>query len=345
MGRLCYITRNYYHLRGAGNKAKTDNEATLKQMGAVNLGLPTTICNSKVVAFVLNIIGLAKFALCLRKGDVLFLQYPIKKYFSFVCRVARFKKARTIVVIHDLMSKHRKRVSEADELKALSVVDYVIASNEQMKQWFEERGIDVPVGSLGLFDYRSDAEASDKDIAEPHRWSLVYAGSITMRKNPYLLKLAQQTSAYDLHIYGNVDNVPGLKDIDSVVCHPFTPADDFISSAEGDFGLVWDGDSLDTCRGDFGEYLKYNSPHKVSFYIRAGLPVIIWRQAAVASIIEKEKIGFCIDTIDDIEKRLQSLSASEYAEMKSNVRRVSDKLKEGGFLKEALDEAYRRLEL
>ena len=94
-----------------------------------------------------------------------------------------------------------------------------------------------------------------------------------------------------------------------------------------------------------GDGMSGYDTHKVSFYIRAGLPVIIWRQAAVASIIEKEKIGFCIDTIDDIEKRLQSLSASEYAEMKSNVRRVSDKLKEGGFLKEALDEAYRRLAL
>ena len=37
--RLCYISRNYYNLTSAGNKAKTDNEDTLMEMGAVNLGL------------------------------------------------------------------------------------------------------------------------------------------------------------------------------------------------------------------------------------------------------------------------------------------------------------------
>lgn len=36
--RLCYISRNYYNLTSAGNKAKTDNEDTLMEMGAVNLG-------------------------------------------------------------------------------------------------------------------------------------------------------------------------------------------------------------------------------------------------------------------------------------------------------------------
>ena len=31
---------------------------------------------------------------------------------------------------------------------------------------------------------------------------------------------------------------------------------------EGSFGLVWDGTSKDTCIGGFGEYLKFNNPHK-----------------------------------------------------------------------------------
>ena len=49
--RLCYISRNYYNLTSAGNKAKTDNEDTLDEMGAVNLGLHRTVRNSKIIAF------------------------------------------------------------------------------------------------------------------------------------------------------------------------------------------------------------------------------------------------------------------------------------------------------
>ena len=55
--RLCYISRNYYNLTSAGNKAKTDNEDTLAEMGAINLGLPRTIKNSKILAFFLDLIG------------------------------------------------------------------------------------------------------------------------------------------------------------------------------------------------------------------------------------------------------------------------------------------------
>ena len=33
--RLCYISRDYYNQTSAGNKAKTDTEETLVEMGAI----------------------------------------------------------------------------------------------------------------------------------------------------------------------------------------------------------------------------------------------------------------------------------------------------------------------
>ena len=73
--RLCYISRNYYNLTSAGNKAKTDNEDTLDEMGAVNLGLHRTVRNSKIIAFFLDLAGILRACLLLQKGDTLFLQY------------------------------------------------------------------------------------------------------------------------------------------------------------------------------------------------------------------------------------------------------------------------------
>ena len=113
MSHLCYISRNYYGLSGAGNKAKTDIEHILRQMGARNLGLRTTFYDNKVVAFLLNLVGIVKMMFCIRRADVLVLQYPVKKYFSFICRVAHWRKAHVVVIIHDLMSLHRKRVTLA----------------------------------------------------------------------------------------------------------------------------------------------------------------------------------------------------------------------------------------
>ena len=346
MSRLCFLSRNYYGLSGAGNKAKTDIECTLRQMGAVNLGLSTTFYDNKVVAFLLNLIGVVKMAFCLRRGDTLLLQYPVKKYFCFICNVAHFKKAKVVVIIHDLMSLHRKRITQTTELSRLNRCDYIIASNEAMRQWLQEKGLQQPMGALGLFDYRSGASpASKSQVSKPHRWALIYAGALVMRKNAYLLELAHTAEHFDLHIYGNADGLPGIAEAPHAVCFPFTPADEFIRSADGDFGLVWDGDSLDTCQGDFGEYLRYNSPHKVSFYLRAGLPVIIWREAAVAPIIEEEGVGITIGSISELEQKLQQLTTEDRIRMTKNVVRVSERLANGEYFTEALQQALSTLEL
>ncbi|MBO7110244.1 MAG: galactofuranosyltransferase [Prevotella sp.] len=340
--RLCYISRNYYGLSGAGNKAKTDIERTLRGLGARNLGLRTTFYDNKVVAFLLNLVGIVKMMFCIRKGDRLVLQYPVKKYFSFICRVAHWRKAQIIVIIHDLMSLHRKRVTLETELSRLSKGDVIIASNEKMQQWLAAQGLQRPMTALGLFDYLDNVpHESHKthESHEPHAWSLVYAGALVMRKNSYLLELANKAEHFDLHIYGNADGLPGIDKAPHAVCYPFTPADEFIRNADGDFGLVWDGDSLETCQGDFGEYLRYNSPHKVSFYLRAGLPVIIWREAAVASIIEQEGIGITITSIAELEQRLQTLTTEELEAMRQNVARVSQRLVSGQYFQKALRSA------
>lgn len=340
--RLCYISRNYYGLSGAGNKAKTDIERTLRGLGARNLGLRTTFYDNKVVAFLLNLVGIVKMMFCIRKGDRLVLQYPVKKYFSFICRVAHWRKAQIIVIIHDLMSLHRKRVTLETELSRLSKGDVIIASNEKMQQWLAAQGLQRPMTALGLFDYLDNVpHESHKthESHEPHAWSLVYAGALVMRKNSYLLELGNKAEHFDLHIYGNADGLPGIDKAPHAVCYPFTPADEFIRNADGDFGLVWDGDSLETCQGDFGEYLRYNSPHKVSFYLRAGLPVIIWREAAVASIIEQEGIGITITSIAELEQRLQTLTTEELEAMRQNVARVSQRLVSGQYFQKALRSA------
>ena len=69
--RLCYISRNYYNLTAAGNKAKADNEDTLAEMGAINLGLQRSVRNSKILAFFIDLAGIIRACLLLKRGDTL----------------------------------------------------------------------------------------------------------------------------------------------------------------------------------------------------------------------------------------------------------------------------------
>lgn len=319
----------------AGNKAKTDNEETLQEMGAVNLGLPRTEYNNKVGKFFLDLLGIMRYCLSVRRNDVVVLQYPVKKYFSFICHVAHLRGAQTVALIHDLGSMRRKKLTVKHEIERLMNADAVIASNDAMKGWLSDNGFTKPLGSLGLFDYRSRNCRTTEAPAHP-RPVMIYAGALNTRKNSFLLKVADTISSYDLHIYGNREGLPGLEDSDHVKVYDFMAAEDFIDHVDGDFGLVWDGDSLDTCSGNFGEYLRWNSPHKVSFCLRAGLPVIVWSKAAVAPIIQKEGIGLCIDSLSELNTLLGSITPEQMKQMRENVRRVSDRLRSGQFFREAV---------
>lgn len=342
--RLCYISRNYYNLTGAGNKAKTDNEDTMKGMGAVNLGLKRTVNDSHVLAFFLNFTGVMLAALSLRKGDILLLQYPVKKYFAFLCKAARWHGAKTIALIHDLGSFRRHKLTVEQEMERLSNCDYVIASNDKMAQWIKDHGLKLPVGSLGLWDYhargfnRSDIHCGT-DAGSQRQMRVVYAGALAMRKNSFLIELTEKLRGWKLLLVGNRDGLPGLHDNPNVEYRGFMQPEDFISNIDADFGLVWDGDSLQTCSGNFGEYLRWNTPHKVSFYLRSGLPLIVWKESAMAPIIEREGAGIAIGSLSELGTRLKEITSDRYTEMRNNAARMAKKLNEGYFLKQAIEKA------
>ena len=332
--RLCYISRNYYNLTSAGNKAKTDNEDTLVEMGAINLGLPRTIRNSKILAFFLDLIGVIRACILLQKDDVLFLQYPVKKYFSFLCHVTHLKGAKTVSLIHDLGSFRRKKLTIQKEINRLSNSDYIIASNEKMKGWLEEHGLQKPVGSLGLFDYRSESKCSE-EVTERGQIKVVYAGALSMKKNSFLIELSKTLNHWQLLVCGNKEGLQGLQNNPLITYQGFVPSEEFIKHIDADFGLVWDGDSLAGCSGEYGQYLKWNSPHKVSFYLRAGLPLIIWKEAAVAPIIEEAGAGITISSLEELDDKLANLTPEQEKEMKKQAVNLAQKLNKGGFLQDS----------
>ena len=95
-----YLSKNYPNLSSAGNKAKTDIETILSNAGFVNIGLKQTHYNNKLLGFIFTLLGVLKASFLISKGDWLVLQYPLKKYFSFICKVAHLKGGKVTVVIH-----------------------------------------------------------------------------------------------------------------------------------------------------------------------------------------------------------------------------------------------------
>ncbi len=306
-------------------------------MGGINLGLRRSFGESRPAAFFLNLAGALRACALLRRGDTLFLQYPVKKYFGMLCRAAHLRGARVVAFIHDLGCCRRHKLTVAQELKRLSQADYIIAANDAMADWLRVQGIAKPVYALGLHDYLSAAAHKSSYSAKTGDWTLTYAGALNRRKNAFITHLGEVAAPLTLHLYGSLgDYRPTPSSQVRIVEHGYLASDDFITSAEGDFGLVWDGDSLDACTGDFGDYLRLNTPHKCSFYLRAGLPLIVWRKAAVAPIVEREGIGLVIDSLRDLPEALSQVNAARMAGMRANVSRAAARLAAGANMRTAL---------
>lgn len=338
-----YISRNYKNIHTAGSKAKTDMEQILQSIDYKNIGFKQSRHQNKIKDYFLNLFGIVRAIIYMPGNRILFLQYPMKKYYYLVCTIAQLRGCKVIALIHDLGSFRRKKLTVNKEMKRLKKTDYIIALNSKMAEWLKENGFEGGIGSLGIWDYLSENENnSPMRNSDSIPYIVNYAGGLSRRKNAFLYELENHIESYNFHLYGGgFDRSMLLKENRKFLYQGFMHSNDLIKTMQGDFGLVWDGDSIETCSGSFGTYLKYNNPHKVSLYIRCHLPIIIWKEAALAPYIEEKGIGIAINSLEELNWILSALKKEEYNEMKKNVIEISGLLQKGFYLKEAEKEAIK----
>jgi hypothetical protein len=329
-----YLSKNYPDTTGAGNKAKTDMEHILAALGYRSAGLKHSAYPDKARSFIRTFYGVLRMFFTIAAGDCVVLQYPFKKYYAFACRIIHFRKGKVITVVHDLGAFRRKRLSVEKEIRRLHHTDGLVAHNDSMKRFLLDRGFARPVVGLGIFDYLSPCLPHDADPGAAIR--VIYAGALKARKNSFLYLLDGKISSWQLELYGNGFEANKVKDKTHITYHGFCPSDQLIETVSAHYGLIWDGESASTCSGDYGEYLKINNPHKASLYIRCHLPLIIWKEAALAPFVREHKIGLCIGGIEELDAVLPAVSADEYRAMKQNIRTVSARLSAGFYISQAL---------
>lgn len=336
--RKYYISKNYSNVTTAGNKAKTDIEAILVMNGYKNAGLQQTHIPGKIKGFLRTLLGVLKLPFSLRRGGILVLQYPLKKYYNWCCRMAHLRGCKVVTVIHDLGAFRRKKLTISQEMKKLHLSDYLIVHNRSMEKWLLENGYKHPMGRVEIFDYLSDTTAVERPTPRPP-YRVVYAGGLGYRKNPFLFDVPPLLGKWSLMLYGFATDLEKIEDRRYFHHMGFVPSDQLVERVEGDFGLVWDGDSAETCTGAFGEYLRYNNPHKTPLYIRCQLPIIIWSEAAMAPFVLENGIGITVDSLALVGDALDALSPEEYTRMKENTKEIGRKLSQGYYFSTAFAQA------
>ena len=332
-----YLSKNYCDIISAGNKAKTDIEKILSAIGYKNAGLKQTTYTNKIIGFVLTFAGVLKLFFKISANDIVVVQYPFKKFYSFVCNIIHFKKGKVVTVVHDLGTFRRKKLSINEEIKRLNHTDSLIVHNNNMKNWLQRQKYTKPIVSLEIFDYLSSATPENKPGYDGKFIKVIYAGALSYKKNKYLYLLDDIISEWRFELYGNGFEEDKIRNKTHFTYKGFCPSEQLIANVSAHFGLIWDGESTQTCSGDFGEYLKINNPHKASLYIRCNLPIIIWKEAALAPFILEHKIGICIDSLEELNTVLPSISIKEYHEMKENIKEIDKKISSGFYFTKALN--------
>lgn len=331
---------NYYIQIPTINKAKNDIDDIVDSMGYVNLAR-RQYGSGGIGRFLTKFLAVCRIPVALRRGDVLFLQYPMKKFYKMASTLARWRGARVVTVVHDLGAFRRHKLTPVQENRRLAKTDFLIAHNPTMCRYLVDHGFRGGIHSLQIFDYLSPCNPASYDT--PHTpWHVVYAGNLGHRRNEFLYHMEGIVDGWQFDLYGKGFD-PSLNRCPEVRYHGFIGSDDFISHIEADFGLVWDGDSTDACTGPWGEYLRINNPHKTSFYLRAGLPVIVWKQSAMASFVSQSGVGITVERLSDIGSALSALTPAAYAAMRRQATAMGRRLAEGRYIRESLAEAEKYL--
>ena len=278
---------------------------------------------------------------CLKiKDSIVFMQYPFLQLSPygrfFLLKHLKSNGNKIIYLVHDLDSvRYNKLKMLHVEQKELLLADICIVHSFPMLIHLNQLGISVKHSViLKFFDYRLQYSfPKQRDLRDI---KLVFAGNL--EKSHFLRQLDRvdwDKNVY-LFLYGSwSDNVV----INDRIFYKGKFSPNNIEEVEGNWGLVWDGESINTCVGLYGNYLKINAPFKMSMYLAANLPVIVWGKSAMAEYVKLYNIGICIDSLNEIPNKIMSLTDMQINEIKHNVKCISEKIRCGGMLSEALGES------
>lgn len=343
-----YLKEEFLHdnnVKNAGNKARNDVEEIVKREGYQALVL--TVDNwyemSTLNAQIHKSKAFGQALDQLKQGDELLIQFPMLHHSFFTThhvKKVQKKGVKVYFIIHDLEAlryvkvdniplKHKIRI-QIQESGLLGAADGIIAHNPIMKSVLVDKGVaEDKIVCLGIFDYLipNFQEKSGLTKGQP----IIVAGNLAQEKAGYLYSLPAEP-AYNLYGVG-FDESRALEN--ETYFGSFLP-DELPAALKGSFGLVWDGDSAETCSGVFGEYLRYNNSHKASLYLASGFPLVVWEQSALSHFVLENGCGIAVSSLSELEEKIRNLSDEEFQKLVSCSQKIGENIRAGYYLKSAL---------
>lgn len=318
----------------AWTKARRDVVRLCQDMGCPVLAMPERLRPVDWARFI------AALSRLLSPGGRVLVEYPLdqrRRLYPLVM-FCRLRRIGVEALIHDLDAL-RFDAPKGREIAILRLFDGLISHNPSMTAWLRESGITGPVAELGLFDYLAPGDGVWHADAIESPVRVACAGNLSFPKaryvyHPHLSELER----VQLSLFGAFFEPERMPAGSSVgyrgVFDPDAPALD----GRYHFGLVWDGDDIAQCSGRYGRYLRFNNPHKLSLYAALGLPVVVWREAAVARLVLAKGIGVTVGDLRELAHLADRVKSPQYQQMTRNMATIRRAVMRGDFLRRALSD-------
>lgn len=346
------IIEDKKHSNHAGSKAPDDVAFIAEEEGFKIINIINRTDGKTIVSKIRRQIGFSfDWVKCyskICKQSLVLVQFPFMVRQLAGVRILQLlkvhKKARIMILVHDVNELRLNDSKDAAYWKKrldrmISLADIMIVHNTEMVEWFVGRGVPKEkLVNLQIFDYL----CNEKMNYPKFKKSITIAGNLDVRKCHYISQLGKLKNVI-VNLYGPNFDLDLLQDKNIQYYGSFLPEEIPNKLTEG-FGLVWDGNTIDGCQGPYGQYLKYNNPHKLSLFLAAGLPVVIWKEAAEADFVQKNGLGICVNRLTELTEIFERLEEEQYYTMAKNVQKIGEQLRSGTYTRNALKVACEKLE-
>lgn len=341
-GKIYFISEHTDPDLVHGGIGPVDIESILVRNNAIPLRFPFHY-DFSLSAKTARFLHLVKLFFTIKSGSVVIFQHPLYARMNMLLlRMLRYRPSvRVICIIADIDGLKDGNTRLLDEEKLLfSRYSHFIVHNSNMEKWLKSFHAKAITSSLESFDFLTRYREHQRQKSA----TIVFAGNLA--KSRFLENLdhwVENNPTLFVNLYGpglTDDMLKSTKVVYKGIFNPYSlPA-----KIEGSFGLIWDGEGLEKPSGSLGDYMEFISHHKLSLYIVANLPVIVHETAGSAELVKKYHIGFTIQSLFEIENRINDLDATSYHRMVKNTHVLARMITSGQGVENALKRLLEKIE-
>lgn len=281
---------NYYISFPQATSVYEDSWSLIKQMGGQNFQIGKsykgTSIKSKILRLTSLLLGMAKFAIkTFKNDDAVFLLIPYNLPLKWLFyNIVLHKKINLYLIMIDLSKARDERINDEQEKKVCNKAKAIMAQTELMKNEMISRGYSFKIDKNKIFI--------------SHFWP-IFTKLQPIGKSSFGDSIAFSGALYKAPFASM------LPELDKRLQFVVNPQFRMITE---DWGLVWDGKSVDTCSGEYGDYMKIVYPYKASLYLASNRPLIVWKESGIADFVIENHLGIAIGSLYEIHDAIHSLT-------------------------------------